>query len=330
MRFRPPGTRGDATPVLERPELRRLFRQALSSQAADAQRQHAAEAAQRFLSRLRRQGPPMDLHTAIALPLPFEMSGRALLGDLSPRLRRRLHADALIGLNGAAYSRDDIETAWLDYHRSFTDWYANPVHLTGDHLMARFQRAAEGMLSPHELAEIAGMLWAAGHESTVGFLTNASLALLSHPDVWNELRDRPELIPQSVDELLRYTPLATGGAPRRAVEDADIAGLCLARGDCAVFSYLFFVGQGEADDARLPCGGKDPARDAGDAVGECSSGIARPDDSRQPITDPASGRSAAPSLTRRHPLPHPAPQPSGLPTRARHHESAAPSGPANT
>ncbi|MER7079171.1 cytochrome P450 [Saccharopolyspora kobensis] len=237
VRFRPPGTRGDATPVLDHPALRRVFRQALSPHAAASLQPAAAAAAEDLLASIARTGGPIDFYAEIAVPLPFQMAGRALLGDLSAELRHRLQADARIGLTGVGHTREEIETAWLDYHRLLTDWYADPAHLTGDHLMARIHHAAPEPLSAHHLAEIAGMLWAAGYESTVGFLTNACLTLLLHPKTWNELLDQPDLIPQAIDELLRYTPLATGGAPRLVTADAHIAGLDLTRGQCVAFSY---------------------------------------------------------------------------------------------
>ncbi|RKT88289.1 nocardicin N-oxygenase [Saccharopolyspora antimicrobica] len=237
VRFRPPGTPGNPTPVLDDPARRRVFRHALSPQAAAAQRQHAARAADRLVARVRRAGSPADLCAEIAVPLPFAMTVRAQLGDLPPRMRRDLHTWAETGLTGVGLTREEIETAWTKLHQGFTDWFADPAHLAGDHLMARLHRAAGEQLTPHQLAEIADMLWVAGYETTVGFLTNACLALLTHRGAWEELRAQPDLIPPTVDELLRYTPLATGGTPRLATEDAHIAGLHLTRGECAVVSY---------------------------------------------------------------------------------------------
>jgi cytochrome P450 len=46
----------------------------------------------------------------------------------------------------------------------------------------------------------------AGHETTVNLVGSGLLALMRNPGQWELLRQRPELIPAAVDELLRYEP----------------------------------------------------------------------------------------------------------------------------
>ncbi|MCO1581672.1 cytochrome P450 [Crossiella sp. SN42] len=59
-------------------------------------------------------------------------------------------------------------------------------------------------LSDTELLRMAMLLLLAGYDTTAGFIGNAMLALLTHPDQMETLRSRPELVPQAVEELLRY------------------------------------------------------------------------------------------------------------------------------
>ncbi len=47
-------------------------------------------------------------------------------------------------------------------------------------------------------------IWLAGIDSTGALLGNAVDAFIEHPDQWDLLRQRPDLVPNAVDELLRY------------------------------------------------------------------------------------------------------------------------------
>ena len=78
---------------------------------------------------------------------------------------------------------------------------------------------AEG---PERLMTLAS-IWMAGIDSTTSLLGNAIDAFIEHPDQWELLRERPDLIPNAVEELIRYE------APfrifyRRTRAEADIGG----------------------------------------------------------------------------------------------------------
>ena len=59
------------------------------------------------------------------------------------------------------------------------------------------------------------------------------LTLLHHLDEWKRLQDRPQLIPQAVEELLRFVQLGDssgGGMPRVTIEDVELGGVRLPAG----------------------------------------------------------------------------------------------------
>lgn len=65
-------------------------------------------------------------------------------------------------------------------------------------------------LTEDELLGMVFLLLVAGHETTVGLLTNGTYALLRHPEQLARLRAEPELMETAVEELLRYDgPLQT-------------------------------------------------------------------------------------------------------------------------
>ncbi|WP_086667879.1 cytochrome P450 family protein [Lentzea kentuckyensis] len=73
------------------------------------------------------------------------------------------------------------------------------------------------------------LLITAGHETTVQLIGNGLLTLLRHPAMTRKLIDDPLLIPDAVEELLRFDgPLATG-LTRIATSDVVIGGVTIPR-----------------------------------------------------------------------------------------------------
>jgi cytochrome P450 len=95
----------------------------------------------------------------------------------------------------------------------------------GDNLLSELVAAQEdGVgLTPRELKATAGLVLAAGFETTVNLLGNGIALLYEHPDQRALLRERPELWANAVDEILRFDPpvLLTG---RVAARDTEVAG----------------------------------------------------------------------------------------------------------
>jgi len=93
-----------------------------------------------------------------------------------------------------------------------------------------------GKLSRRELTNNIALLFAAGHETTVNLMGNALIALYRNRDQLQRLRENPALMPQAVEEFLRYDSSVqmTG---RTALEDTDLCGIRMARG-CNTLALL--------------------------------------------------------------------------------------------
>ncbi|MCV2492045.1 cytochrome P450, partial [Geodermatophilus sp. YIM 151500] len=59
----------------------------------------------------------------------------------------------------------------------------------------------------------------AGYETTYHLISNAVVTLLDHPDQLALLRERPELMPGAVEEVLRHSGPVHGTKPLTAAED---------------------------------------------------------------------------------------------------------------
>jgi cytochrome P450 len=121
----------------------------------------------------------------------------------------------------------------------------------GEDLVTRLIAAEEAgdSLTEDELYGTCLLLLVAGHETTTRLIGNGLHLLLEHPEQMAALRQDPALIPQAIEEMLRFEPpvLATR---RFATEDMEFHGTRFKRGD------LIFVSI--AGSNRDPLANEDP------------------------------------------------------------------------
>ncbi len=139
----------------------------------------------------------------------------------------------------------DIGLSWPQYLRvhsglvGFTAWLTN--HLAnlrrhpGEDLLSQLVSATEdgAGLSERELQATAGLVLAAGFETTVNLLGNGIKMLLDHPEQLAKLRERPELWPTAVEEILRLDSPVQMSA-RVAKTDIEVAGMPVCRGELII------------------------------------------------------------------------------------------------
>ncbi|WP_406720039.1 cytochrome P450 [Streptomyces anthocyanicus] len=179
------------------------------------------------------QGPPADLVTAFALPVP-SMVICALLGvpyadhEFFEEQSRRLLRGPLPADTRDA--RDRLEAylgELIDRKRRA------PGEGLLDDLVRR--QASEGATDREELIAIAVILLVAGHETTANMISLGTYTLLTNPGRLAELRADPALLPGAVEELMRVLSIADG-LLRMATEDIDVDGQTIRAGDGVVFS----------------------------------------------------------------------------------------------
>ncbi|WP_128978764.1 cytochrome P450 [Streptomyces roseicoloratus] len=187
----------------------------------------------RLVDAMEASGPPAELVSAFALPVPSivicdllgvpyedheffeEQSRRLLRGPTSEDTE-----DALARLEG--YLGDLIDGKHAERGEGVLD-----------DLVARQQR--DGTPGRDELVQLASILLIAGHETTANMISLGTYTLLRHPERLAELRADPGLLPGAVEELLRFLSIADGML-RVAREDVEVGGVVIRAGEGVVFS----------------------------------------------------------------------------------------------
>ena len=142
----------------------------------------------------------------------------------------------------------DIGLSWDQYQRvehgldGFNAWLTDHIgrlrRSPGDDLMSQLIEASEGgtRLDDEELRAIAGLVLAAGFETTVNLLGSGIRILLEHPDQLALLADQPDLWPGAVEEILRLeSPVQLSARVARV--DTEVAGRTVKHGELVIL-YL--------------------------------------------------------------------------------------------
>lgn len=100
------------------------------------------------------------------------------------------------------------------------------------------ERANTGTLEHHDLVAMALVLLVAAQETTSSTLGSGIVTLLRHPEQLARVTADPELWPNAVEELLRYTSVADMGTRRAAKEDIEIGGVVIRAGEGVIIPNL--------------------------------------------------------------------------------------------
>ncbi|MEV6607775.1 cytochrome P450 [Kutzneria sp. NPDC051319] len=191
-----------------------------------------AEIVQRQLDEMARLTPPVDLVKEFALPVPSLVICELLGVPYADR-------ETFQGSSAQFLVRDQTLEEKMAAYGAMTGYLAQLVvgkrAEPGEDILSDLARDED--LSIEELVGIGFLLLLAGHETTANMLALGTFALLEHPDQLAALRADPELMPDAVEELLRY--LSVGDIfYRYASEDLELGGETIPQGSTVVVSLL--------------------------------------------------------------------------------------------
>lgn len=114
-----------------------------------------------------------------------------------------------------------------------------------------YEAGARGSLRPDQCAVLLGAYLGAGLDTTINTISAALHLFAENPDQWDLLRERPELVPQAYDEVLRIASPALGFT-RVAAQATQIGEQTINEGD----RVLLLFAAANRDPRKYP----DPAR----------------------------------------------------------------------
>jgi cytochrome P450 len=235
--------------------LRGLVSKAFTPRTIEQMRGHIQEIVDRLLGRALAQGG-MDVIEDLAYPLPVtvicEMLGVPVDDHLSIRhwsadIARSLDAIGLMPSDKGIVERGQVaRRALADYFRALVPERRRRPR--ADLLSGLIAAEEQGdKLSEAEVISMCLLLFIAGHETTVNLIGNGTLALLRHPEQLGRLRAEPGLVPNAVEELLRYDSPVQRTA-RITTTEVEIAGHAIGKGAMVVTA----LGAANRDPAQFP------------------------------------------------------------------------------
>ncbi|GAA1658404.1 cytochrome P450 family protein [Actinoplanes couchii] len=221
--------------------LRKLVTAAFTHRRIEAMRPRIVAIADGLLDEMTGDGP-VDLIGAYAFPLPVQVICELLGIPVSDRDSFRTWSAAIVA--GADATGEVIGPGLQDTVEGLTAYLKDLVALRrvspGDDLLSALVRVRdrEDRLSDNELTSMAFLLLVAGHETTMGLISNGTFVLLEDREHWERLRADRGLLPNAVEEFLRYESSVETSTGRVAVEDFVFAGHQVRKGDLVMVGLL--------------------------------------------------------------------------------------------
>lgn len=214
----------------EHQRYRRMFTREFMAKRMAALRPSIAAVTDTLITEMLTRTPPVDLVTELSAKLPSLV--------MSSLFGAPIEDNEFISANGAA--RQDMKstpeqaaeghTKVIGYVKGLI---VDKIDHPGDDMLTRLiqQYLIPGEITADELAEMAGFIFRAGHDTTANMLSMSVLALLRHPDQLELFRTDPEIVNGAVDELLRFLSPVQYVPRRLALADVTIGSTTIPAGE---------------------------------------------------------------------------------------------------
>lgn len=236
--------------------LRKLVNRAFTPRRVASLEARLRAVAQQLLGQMAAE-ETCDLVRDLAIPLPVIVIAELLGVPPERRHDFRRWTDAILrAANGAAVSQEEgveIRQIFVEFRAYFQAAIVAYRQEPRDNLLSDLVRAEEEnqTLTGEEILSLALLVLLGGSETTTNLIGSAVMALLANPQTMAQVRANPALVPNVLEETLRYeAPIQW--FPRQAMQEVQIAGTTLPAGSMVMAMF----GSANHDERKFP----DPER----------------------------------------------------------------------
>jgi cytochrome P450 len=234
----------------EHTRIRALFTKAFTPKRVSLMEPQINEIAESLMDEIRQKvssGAELDLVDDFASPLPVYVIAKMMGIPVEERHRLKMWSESMaIGL-GEGYSLKQQASSLSEMSKSMKEIVKQArLDPQNDTLIGAMVHATEDgeSLRDDELLGLCKLLWLAGNETTTNLISNGAVFLLDNTHILEQLRSDKSLIPEFVEEMLRYNGPVMG-LFRTATVDVEMQGKQIKAGD-AVW-LLFSSGNLDSD-----------------------------------------------------------------------------------
>ena len=249
----PPGTELERTQTLslfsaspdQHAHMRRLVSKALTPNAVARMEDQVVDVIEQYAAALRGRQGTVDLYSEFFEPIPntvvSRITGIPAKGDDERRFRE-LGRQSLSLINPflAGEERELALAAILEIREWVRDMAVERRREPREDLISDLALAhdLDDQLTTDEIVSVVSALISAGTDTTVSGGVFSLRTLLHHPAALEELRADRSLLPNAVNELLRYDFGPTDWLPRFAVRDFELEGRAIRKGQLLMLSFM--------------------------------------------------------------------------------------------
>lgn len=238
---------------------RRLIMKWFTVKRISMMQERIEQMANHLIDEMVKKGPPQDLITSLAFPLPVWVICELLGVPGVDRDKLGYWSNTMLNLT--QYSQEEIDKAQAEFAHYLMGHIAEKRKAPGDDLLSELATTTdEGQKLSEKVLLMTGQgLLVAGHETTSNTIAKMMAMLLSDRSRWERLLADPSLVRTAVEEALRFDANAGFGLPRYLTHELEVGGATLPRGTTVVCAMAAanrderaFERAGEMDISRSP------------------------------------------------------------------------------